>query len=178
MMPASPSSEAGFALVEMLVALAIAAFVSMAIGGLFVAVSSVRDRMTEIQGVERALLDVEAVGQRVSQRMDVAMINPSVSGFDLSHKDDAVDHLVLDLQHPPSMRFVVAERQLTANLAQFTHVKLEYLMRAGAQLQWKEANALGGQGPLAARLSLSLNGRVWRPLVWAAPRSAWQVGAM
>jgi prepilin-type N-terminal cleavage/methylation domain-containing protein len=175
MTPASAPSDAGFALVEMLVALAIAALVSMAIGGLFVAVSSVRDRIAEAEEVQRALLDVEAVGQRVSQRMDVAMINPSVSGFDLSQKDgDAVDHVVLDLRQRRSMRFVVGERQLTADLAQFTDVKLEYLLRVGAQLLWKQANALAGQSPLAARLRLGLKGRVWRPLVWAAPPSAWQ----
>jgi len=168
------SEDSGFALIELLVALAFASLATMAIVALTISAEAIKNRMDEEQNIEWGLLDVEAATGSLSERMDIAIMDPSDHGFDLRQSNAiGLDRFDLSTNSASDAVIRLGTRQLTADLSAFETTTIEYLVRSPGRLDWVVASGLAGQLPVAARLLLSTGGRTWRPLLWAAPRAAW-----
>ncbi|MBI4924136.1 MAG: prepilin-type N-terminal cleavage/methylation domain-containing protein [Devosia nanyangense] len=166
------SADAGFSILEVLVALAIASLVTMAIGGLFVLASTVHGRVDEAERVETALLDVQGLLRIASDAVDLMIARPAADGFALVDANPGAGASPGNDQNL-SLRSKRAElarpdSAAAADLSIFEKASLEYLTVAAEGAVWKSAETLGGGKPVAVRFRLQLHARVWRPLIWIA----------
>lgn len=174
----SPGADAGFSLLEILVALAIASLVAMAIGGLFALTGTLRARVSETAQLEAALVDVQGLAQVLSREVGLRLADPAADGFELARPDPiASDHAVplAQLRLPENGRVEVtdATRVATAELVSFESAALEYLVRApSGGMTWQTNGAGNNAAPVAVRLRLALRDRVWRPLLWISNSAA------
>jgi hypothetical protein len=173
-----PSADAGFGILEVLVALAIASLVTMAIGGLLVLASTVHGRVDEAERVETALLDVQGLLRIATDSVGLMIVRPAADGFALvdaspvAGSSPADDQNLLLRSKDASKRVELARNgsAAAADLSIFEKASLEYLTVAAEGAVWKPAATIGGGKPVAARFRLQLHARVWRPVIWLASR--------
>jgi prepilin-type N-terminal cleavage/methylation domain-containing protein len=168
----APASDAGFALIEILVALVIASMVAMAIGGLLLLSNTIRGRVAETGQIESTLVDVESLTAAMSHAVGLQIADPTSTGFDLVPPTPQVD------EHPSqSMHFTLVGKTVRvefsrglrvtmADVSIFDQAALEYFLPGtSGRVSWTE-RANGAATPLAVRLRLRFHGWVWRPLLW------------
>ena len=167
--------DAGFSLLEILVALVIASFVVMAIGGLFALTITLRARVAETSRVEASLVDVEGLEQLLAGQIGLRIAAPTAAGFGLVRPDQVADNVAKPLVHvrlssdpgDANIQVTVATRVATAELVSFESAALEYLVPApSGDMNWETNRGSNSAAPVAVRLRLTLRDRVWRPLLW------------
>jgi prepilin-type N-terminal cleavage/methylation domain-containing protein len=174
----SPGADAGFSLLEILVALAIASLVAMAIGGLFALTGTLRTRLSETAQLEAALVDVQGLAQLLSAEIGLRLADPAADGFELVRPDPIAGNqpaplAQLRLAQGKRLEVTQATRVATAEVVAFESTGLEYLVRApGGAMKWQPASAANSAAPIAVRLRLVLRDRVWRPLLWVSNSAA------
>lgn len=161
--------DAGFSIVELLVAIAITSLVVLAIGGLLTLGLKVRERADENMNIEAALVDLHALATLAGSEVGMSLRAAGDEGFELERGETLRWMVALD-EGPdaPAIELRRGERASLVELSGFEAVSLEYLVPMGAMADWVTPARTGGQPPLAARLRLSSGDRVWRPLVWIA----------
>ncbi len=168
---AAPPPDAGFSLIEVLVALVIASFVVMAIGGLYVLTGTLRSRATEAAQVEDTLVDLQGLQSALGDDVALTIDAPRPDGFTLAPSTTRTGRpLQLRLTAAPlRIDLTSTSRTSGVDLSPFAEAAIEYLVRgADGRANWGAGPVTSGQ-PLAARLRLALHGRVWRPLLWIVP---------
>lgn len=162
--------EAGFSLVEVLIAIAITSLVAMAAGGLLVLGVAARDRVDESIRIEASLLALGSLAALTGGEVWMGAESAENVGFALVGTDKRWQ---VDLSEGPSIALQQRERTNRVDLSPFEDVSLEYLVRRGDGGAWVGAEAISSAELVAVRLRLASGRRVWRPLVWAA--SEWPV---
>lgn len=163
-------NDAGFSLVELLVAIAITSMVVLAIGGLLTLGVRVKDRGDEAMTVQIALMDVEALAGLADGEVGFALAKPTDDGFELERRDGLTWSMALAGEAVELRR---GERISRALLSAFERVSLEYLAVTGKAGAWVEARRIGATtASIAVRLRLQRGERVWRPLMWIADSPA------
>ncbi len=165
------SADAGFSLLELLVALAIAALVAMVIGGLFVVTATLRGRVAETARIEAALVDLQGLTQVMSSDLGLHLERASPAGFDLAPAtaDAAATTVGFRLIGAAASSVAQLTRKTlvaAASLSTFEDVGLEYLVSKPAGGADWERQPDSTVAPVGARLLLKLHDRVWRPLLW------------
>jgi prepilin-type N-terminal cleavage/methylation domain-containing protein len=170
--PLKLPSDAGFTIIELLVAVAIASLVVIGIGGLFAIGSQVRSRAADNVAVQTALIDLQAMMSLATSELGLAITTPSDAGFGLAVLErtrTGLEGWGVHLIRSPSNLEIELRRGNNAssvNLSAFDTATLEYLDVTSHSPKW--VGVTGGQGDevRAARLRLGLGARVWRPLIW------------
>lgn len=171
----APGSDAGFSLLDILVALVIASFVAMGIGGLFALTSTLRARVDETSSVEATLVNVEGLEQLMSRELALRVSSPTAAGFGLVRPDQVAGDIAAPLvqvklsSDPGNGRIQVTTttQVATAELVSFENAALEYLVPArSGGMDWEADGGSTAAAPIAVRLRLTLRDRVWRPLLW------------
>ncbi|OEO31855.1 hypothetical protein VW23_014355 [Devosia insulae DS-56] len=173
MAPASPTRlDAGFTIVELLVAVAIASLLVIGIGALFAIGGQVRDRAADNAAVQAALIELQALATLATSEVGLAIATPSAAGFALTPLETGRPELdgweVRLTQAAPDLRLELRRRSnvSSVDLAAFDAVGIEYLVVDSQSPAWTGGASVAGAEARAVRLRLTLGSRVWRPLLW------------
>lgn len=167
------TGDAGFGMVELLVALAICAVLAMGAGSLITLGLKLRDRVELTAEVQQALLDLRAVSSAFAGGSWVGL------GVTTSHTFQLCSNLpgqyprllgTFSLQHG-SAGYRTMFAGSVADISVFEGQQLEYLVVNAAKQDWRTADKLGGERPVAVRLGLELGSRTWSMLLWMAQAS-------
>jgi prepilin-type N-terminal cleavage/methylation domain-containing protein len=166
------SAEAGFGMVELLVALAICAVLVMGAGSLISLGHQLRDRAEMAEQVQQAILDLRALGSVLGGGTWVGLGDVRPRTFGLCHSGLGEGARLIGTFSLLSDRasYRTASAVSEADLSVFDTSSLEYLVSTPTQQDWRPADALAGMRPVAARLLLSLGTRKWRTLLWMERR--------
>lgn len=164
------SGEAGFGMVELLVALAICAMLAMGAGSLISLGLKLRDRVELTADVQQALLDLRAVSSEFGGGSWVGLGDAAGDGFLLCRSGPGSDatHVGAFSLTADSARYETEFARSAADISVFATHALEYLVVAPDGQDWRAAGELANARPLAVRLRLSLGARTWRMLLWMA----------
>lgn len=169
---AATRPDAGFTIIELLVAVAIASLVVIGIGALFAIGATVRDRATDSAAVQAALIELQALASLANSEVGLAIVTPSEAGFALQPAEpgrSGLDGWRVQLVRPAAGARIELHRGNNASsvdLAAFDAVGIEYLVVGSQSVAWTAGASVGGADARAARLRLTLGPRVWRPLLW------------
>lgn len=169
------TGDAGFGMVELLVALAICAVLAMGAGSLITLGLKLRDRVELTTEVQEALLDLRAVSSAFAGGTWVALGKTEGDTFQLcrSLPGQAAGLLGTFSLQSESAEYRTASASSMADISAFEARALEYLVVDAARQDWRAADELGGARPAAARLRLELGSRRWTMLLWMSqPNSA------
>lgn len=173
MVPAAPTRpDAGFTIVELLVAVAIASLVVIGIGTLFAIGMQVRDRAAESAAVQSSLIELQALAGLANSEVGLTITTPSEAGFALvplqPGRSDLDGWRAQLIQAAPAVRIELrrGNNVSSVDLAAFDAVSIEYLVVGSNSAAWIGGASFGGADVQAARLRLVLGSRVWRPLLW------------
>ncbi len=170
---ASPTRpDAGFTIIELLVAVAIASLVVIGIGALFAITGQLRDRAADSTAVQAALVDLQALATLADSEVGLSIATPSEAGFALAPLQPGQAQLgnweVRLIPTAPDARLELwrGSNASSVDLAAFDAVGIEYLVVGSQSAAWTGGASIGGADVRAARLRLTLGSRVWRPLLW------------
>lgn len=167
----SRSSDDGFSLVEVIVALAILSVLVMAIGGLIQFGSQLQSRTAHEARIELALIDALALRSDLGrwQTSGEQSVAPSSDGFILTKSDaDAVKRgitLAIDVENTLTVRSSGADVFSSVDLSVFESAQIEYLSTVG-ESDWRGASAAGSEAVDAIRLVLTDEDRQWWAVLW------------
>lgn len=173
MVPVAPTRpDAGFTIVELLVAVAIASLVVIGIGALFAIGTEVRGRAADNAAVQASLIELQALAGLANSEVGLTITSPSEAGFALVPLQPGRSGL--DGWRAQLIRAATAVRielhrgsnVSSVDLAAFDAVAIEYLVVGSSSADWTGGASVGGAAVQAARLRLALGSRVWRPLLW------------
>ena len=173
-----PRSDAGFSIVELLVAVAIASLVIIAIGALFAVGLRVRDRAADNAAVQSTLIDLQVLTEMATSEVGLEITEPSETEFRLEAVQEGraglVDWKALLVTSESRVRIELRRGSNTSSvdLSAFDTTAIEYLVISSQAPSWTGGAGVGGSDVRAARLRLSLGQRVWRPLIWIASANA------
>jgi len=167
------SGEAGFGMVELLVALAICAVLAMGAGSLIGLGLKLRDRVELTGEVQQALLDIRAVASALAGGTWVGLGDVADERFRLCRSVPNQQATLLGTfnSSPGVAGYDTAFASIAADIGVFETQRLEYLTVTPAGQFWRPAHGLAGEPPVAARLNLGLGARTWRVLLWMEQRS-------
>lgn len=173
MNPASPvRPDAGFSIIELLVAVAIASLVVIGIGALFAIGSQVRDRSADSAAVQSALIELQAMATLATSEVGLTITAPSDAGFALTALEagrtgfEGWDVRMIEVSPEARLELRRSSNTSSVDLAAFDAVAIEYLVVGSQSMDWVGGTSTAGTEIRAARLRLSLGSRVWRPLIW------------
>lgn len=164
--------DAGFTIIELLVAVAIASLVLIGIGGLFAVGAQVRDRAADNAAVQSALIELQALLSLATSEVGLKAAAPADTGFALdvvAERRVELEGWSVALQRPPSGPRVELQRGASTSsvdLTAYDAAALEYLVVSSDTPSWVSAVEVAGAEIRAVRLRLELGARVWRPLIW------------
>lgn len=165
------SRDAGFGLVELLVALAICSLIVLGIGGLLTFVGQLRDRSESTTAVQRALLDLMAVASALSEPSGAGLVSVTPSGFTL-HVPPATPLATVTLREGRlEVQYSRTENAISVDLSAFETASLEYLAISSQAADWRATLELP-ESPRAVRLHLTKRLWRWPLLLWIADRGA------
>jgi prepilin-type N-terminal cleavage/methylation domain-containing protein len=167
------TGDAGFGMVELLVALAICAVLAMGAGSLTTLGLKLRDRVELTAEVQQALLDLRAVSSAFAGGTWVGLGNIQGDTFELCSglPGQAAKRLGTFSLRTNSAEYRTAFAGSAADTSVFEGQKLEYLVVNTSEQDWRTADELGGERPVAVRLGLELGSRTWSMLLWMAQPS-------
>ena len=169
-MAVAATVDGGFSMVELLVALALAALVAMAAAGLLTLGLSVRDRVEQTSRVQAALVELKGLTNALAAGSQVSLFAPAADGFALREAADGLPPLELGqfrlvAEAPPSVDYEGGGRTSSVDLSAFDQVGIEYLEVSPQAHAWNASGQLVGS-PVAARLRLTAAALTWRLLLW------------
>lgn len=172
-----PQADAGFSIVELLVAVAIASLAVIAIGALFAVGLQVRDRAADNAAVQSTLIELQALMALATSEVGVELTAPSETDFALEAVQESRAELVnwgVQLTSAPQARIELrrGSNASSVDLSAFDTAVIEYLVVSSEAPSWTSGAGVGGSEARAARLRLSFGQRVWRPLIWIASANA------
>jgi prepilin-type N-terminal cleavage/methylation domain-containing protein len=169
--------SAGFSLVELLVALAVASAVIVGLGAIFVFAGELRSRTSEVAAVDSALVDVAVLGLQVERFAKAGIVVKSRTQFDLVPLADA-DHVLsftlssedrsLDMDRP-TLSFDGSPQRTSVDVSVFDVAQFEYLLDDAGVPRWTAAESQPPTEVLAARLLLKKRHRTWPLVIWVRP---------
>jgi len=164
------AEDGGFSMVELLVALALAALVAMAAAGLLTLGLTVRDRVEETSRVEAALVELKGLTNALAIGSRTSLAVPATDGFALRQAADGappfdLGRFLLVVEAPSSVVYEGGGRSSSVDLSAFDQVGIEYLEVTPQAHAWKPSGQLT-TSPVAARLRLSAATLTWRLLLW------------
>lgn len=162
--------EAGFSLVEVLVAVAIISGLIMGIGALITNVAELSSRTEATSRIMAALIEVNTLRGLAGAEIAVTATRPTSIGFDLEPQPGG--------QRPPvprkfflngagakvQLEYASGDARAAVDLSIFEAISIEYFVPSAQTLLWQDTpldSAIAG-----ARLVLRYGARVWRPLIW------------
>lgn len=167
------SSDAGFSLTEVLVALVLLGLVAIVTGGLVSSAVAGRDRAREVEDKVATFRDLVGFSALVTTTWAGSQVVPTditAGGFVLTDRDNSPKRARISLQLSDGHRKLTANlgpnQNLSLDLRPFEFAAVEYLPRAPQTLTWQSADGLSGGRPMAARLRLTEQGRQWSVLLW------------
>lgn len=180
------TGDAGFTLVEVLVALVIFGSVIVAIGGLISFAGSLRERTAQSDRIASALQRLEslrsALIESVGSPFDMALGDVAPREFDLvstlSQPSLPVRVSLLDRagESAPMVRLTyisdVGGQSTSVDLSEFDRASLDYLIESNGTAAW--ASTGSGSDFVAARLTLTRAQWIWTILLWVSPRPCLQ----
>lgn len=172
--------DAGFTLLEVLVALVLASLLMIAVGALFVFVGQLRDRVKTTGMIEQSLLDARAAGSVLSSwssglnKVSVATVD--VTGFSIQRISaadgmTAVARVTLRPSADRHASFLSISNSAdtspsSVDLSAFDTAEIEYLTSTAQSIAWVKPDQLGAAKPRAIRLDLTSNPRRWLVILW------------
>lgn len=178
-MPSSPGEmvdgqgdrAAGFSLVEVLVATAIAAGLIVGLGVLLTNVGGLGSRAEENNRVLEALVEINAFRALMSAPAAVIVTAASASGFVIG-PDPTEQQPVQSAQvffsgatEETRLQYTRGNASAAVDLSVFEAISIEYLAGSAQTFAWQQA-LLDDSEVQAVRLVLRRAGRTWRPLIW------------
>jgi prepilin-type N-terminal cleavage/methylation domain-containing protein len=171
--------DAGFTLVEVLVALVIASILLTAVGGLVAFAGALSQR----SGQQHMVLDTLSNLQTLSDQFEAWPLAWAVSDFSGAEEEanlrtEGGAEVILQLREattstPAALAWrgegIVAPGQIS--MAGFAEAKLEYFLTRRDPPRWVGAFDQLGETPSAIRLNLTDGRRQWVPVLWAAQRT-------
>jgi hypothetical protein len=161
--------DAGFGILELLIAVAIGSLVIVAIGGLFAVGLEVRDRADLNAGVQATLIELQALAGLAASDIGMIATSASPGGFALVGSIDPNLTVTVRLQTiAASARVELSRGDKTSSvdLSVFEAAAIEYLATSSQPGRWSDAAGVGANQMRGARLRLTSGIRVWRPLLW------------
>lgn len=179
----SPPGEAGFSLVEVLVALVVASMLALAVGGLIGFAIDLEDRSERSDKTIAAILDLEALRSAILEAAGpskgVAIDEARRSGFKLIAERDRqnipmmIEILAAADARPAAINltFGMADDATasTVDLSQFDTAMIDYLVSSAEILSWTGGDSVGDVA-LAARLLVTQGTRQWAVPLWVVSR--------
>jgi hypothetical protein len=163
----------GFGVVELLMALAIAAVVVLGIGALFTAVGSLADRTRQASTVMTALMDLQGMTALAGEETGLDITDVSAAGFGLhrpAQRTIGTTVITTAKLHVLDGRNLLelghGTHTSSVDLSVFDKVSLEYFQPHANAGHWVHWNEVDSKSVVGVRLVLSLGPRVWRPLLW------------
>lgn len=172
--------DAGFTLLEVLVALVLASLLMIAVGGLFVFVGQLHDRVKTTGLIEQSLLDARAAGAVLSSwssglnKVSITGIDPagfSVQRISAADGTTAVARVTLGGSDDKHAAFLGVSNSADAppssvDLSAFDTAEIEYLTSTAQSIAWVRTDQLGTAKLRAIRLDLTSNLRRWFVILW------------
>jgi hypothetical protein len=162
--------EAGFSVLEILVALAIASTAMLAVGGLFQLTMTVSSTITSNERVSKSLLQLQQLLRATDKEVGLAIAEASNEDVILTAMAEEPQARKLVLSLGNGQLRAVGARTVVADLSAFDAVQLEYLAEVNQRPAWS-STVIRLREVLGIRLRLTLGARTWRPLVWIASAS-------
>lgn len=164
------AADGGFSMVELLVALALAALVAMAAAGLLTLGLTVRDRVDAAGRVQAALVELKGLTTALAAGSWVSLSAPAADGFTLRAMAEGAPPLDLGrfrliVGAPSSVGYEGGGQASSVDLSAFDQVEMEYLEVLPQAHAWKPFGQLR-INPVAARLRLTSAALTWRLLLW------------
>jgi prepilin-type N-terminal cleavage/methylation domain-containing protein len=177
-------SEAGFSLVEVLVALVVIALLTVAVGSLIAFAVELKTRTETAQRLGGAVAQLEAFRNLLidvsGRAADISIAGAHPESFELAGSRPGAIYLLVKMTlattSTPQLLAVhfgkgPQARVTTVDLSAFDGSSIDYLSRQGDGLVWARAESVRG-APLASRLTVSYGTRQWSILLWVVPRDA------
>lgn len=161
----------GFSLVEVLVAIAIAAGLIVGLGALLTNVGELGSRAEENNRILEALIEINAFRTFVSTPAPVTLTQASTSGFVIAPDPaeqqpvQSTEISVASATAEAKLHYTRGDASAAVDLSAFESISIEYLSVSAQTFAWQQA-LLADSGVQAARLVLRRAGRTWRPLIW------------
>lgn len=178
-MATAVKQDAGFTLVEVLVALVIASILLTAVGGLVAFAGALSQRSRQ----QHMVLDTLSNLQTLSDQFEAWPLGWAVSDFsgaegEANLRTEGGAEVILQFREatastPAAISWrgegVVAPGQIS--MAGFSEAKLEYFLTRREPPSWVGAFDQLEEAPSAIRLNLTDGRRQWVPVLWAAQRT-------
>jgi len=173
-------NEQGFGLVEVLVALAIAAMSAVAIGGLLTFGVELRAREEKRADIERSILDVETLAALLGSSARTRIADVQSGSFEvasLGSAGTAGASVRIELEQDRLQILPTGgdgdthlRPQSVIDLFAFDDHRLEYLSSGSGRLAWTAASRVGDWPIIAVRLALTERHRRWPIILWSEPQ--------
>ena len=171
-MRAEPGDRAaGFSLVEVLVAIAIAAGLIVGLGALLTNVGELGSRAEENNRILEALVEINAFRAFVSTPAPAIAVQASTSGFVIAPDPgeqqpvQSAEISVAGANTEAELHYARGDASAAVDLSAFESISIEYLSVSAQTFAWQQA-LLADSEVQAARLVLRRGARIWRPLIW------------
>lgn len=158
-------ADSGFSMVEMLVALAIAALLAIASGSLIALGAGTKERVEDVAQIEAALVSLNSIAALAASELHDRIEVADADGFSLSGEGQP---LRFDLK-AKLLGLRDGDAQNQVDLAAFDTARFEYLVDEPQGGRWLDGRSTSQRELVGARLTLRHGSRTWRPLVWARP---------
>jgi prepilin-type N-terminal cleavage/methylation domain-containing protein len=176
------SGTAGFSMIEMLIALAIASLVMIGVGGLVAFGVELRDRSILVADIERALLDLSAFSSLIEEAGFESVGSVGDDGFELAGRRNLPSQQGFGVRlaegllvvGPPGVSIEAEQAAAMAALDRFDDARMDYLVQAGSRWHWEPARNTEDQRVRGARLILKQAHRSWPVVIWVEPKGVRQ----
>jgi len=167
--------DAGFTLLELLVALAISSLIVMGIGGLFAFAGDLKSRSERATAIQAALVDLRAIVTTIAGSPPVILSAARRAGFELqlaSAVGTTATIAVLSFHDGALFADYPTAGQMTSvDLSAFDGASIEYLVYSAQTPAWVSSDLVGADGVLGARINLRERHRHWPLVLWVSVTS-------
>jgi prepilin-type N-terminal cleavage/methylation domain-containing protein len=165
------SDDGGFALIELLLALSVAAALSVASTALLMQLSSTRQRQADAAAMVMAVHELSALGSQLSRMYPLSdsFHDPEPLSFSLSYSspDLGTWDAHLDLSASGQLSSTIMGLSTSTDVSAFTDRRLVYQVVDQQEVS-TTASPTDDQKVVGVRLELSSKGLVWPITLWVA----------
>lgn len=170
------NEQAGFGLVELLVALAITSLIVVGIGGMFAFAGQLRDRSESTAAVQRTLLELFAISSALGERTGTRLTYAAATGFDIEMsptggeaRDVQLYARIVLAADRLDILYTDANSSISVDLSAFETTRLEYFATSGQTVDWQPIWERSS-APSAVRLLTTKASWQWPVMLWLADR--------